>query len=92
MNSDSYLKAGFNALKSYQESKGDEWMDQVDYEALTAKLGEVTLMNKQLKRANTNMKREVKNLRRQVKKLTDEISKNRKPHYKNGKRGTKFNG
>jgi cell division protein FtsB len=67
-------------------------MDQVDYEALTAKLGEVTLQNKQLKRANLNMKREVKQLRRMVKKLKDEAAKERKPHYRNGKRGSKFNG
>lgn len=92
MNSDFYLKAGFNALRSYQESKGDELMDQADYEALTAKLGEATIQNKQLIRANLNMKREVKQLRRLVKKLKEEAAKERKPHYKNGKRGSKFNG
>ena len=67
-------------------------MDNIDYEALTTKLGEVTLQNKQLKRANLNMKREVKQLRRLVKKLKDEAAKERKPYYRNGRRGSKFNG
>jgi hypothetical protein len=38
------------------------------------------------------MKKEVKRLRRIVKKLKDEAAKERKPHYKNGKRGSQFNG
>jgi hypothetical protein len=62
-------------------------MDQVDYEALTQKLGEVTLQNKQLKKANINMKREIKQLRRVIKKKNDEAAKDRKPNYKNKKRG-----
>lgn len=45
------------------------------YEALTNKLGEVTLQNKQLMRANLNMKREVKQLRRVIKKMKDESRK-----------------
>lgn len=67
-------------------------MDQIDYEALTGKLGEVTVQNKQLKKANLNMKREIKQLRRVVKKLKDNAAKEQKPHYKNGRRGSKFNG
>jgi predicted RNase H-like nuclease (RuvC/YqgF family) len=60
-------------------------MDDIDYQALTEKLGAVTIQNKQLKRANLNMKKEVKNLRRLIKKMKDE-------HYKNGKHGSKFKG
>lgn len=67
-------------------------MDDIDYQALTDKLSNVTLQNMQLKRANLNMKREVKQLRRVIKKMKDEAAKERKPHYKNGKRGSKFNG
>lgn len=67
-------------------------MDQVSYEALTGKLSEVTLQNMQLKRANINMKKEVKHLRREIKKLKEDAAKDRKPHYKNGRRGGKFNG
>jgi cell division protein FtsB len=67
-------------------------MNTIDYEALTSKLSEVTMMNKQLKRANLNLKQEVKQLRRVIKKLKDEEAKNRKPYFKNGKRGTKLNG
>jgi cell division protein FtsB len=52
----------------------------------------VTMQNKQLKRANLNVKREVKQLRRAIKKLKDEAARERKPHYKNGKRGSMFNG
>jgi hypothetical protein len=50
------------------------------------------VQNKQLKRANLNMKKEVKNLRRVIKKMKDEAAKDRKPHYKNGRRGSKYNG
>jgi hypothetical protein len=68
-------------------------MDQVDYEALTQKLGEVTLQNKQLRRANINMKCEVKHLRRLIKKMKDEAAKEKKPYYRNGqKRGRTRNG
>jgi predicted RNase H-like nuclease (RuvC/YqgF family) len=67
-------------------------MDDIDYQALTEKLGAVTIQNKQLKRANLNMKKEVKNLRRLIKKMKDESAKERKPHYKNGKHGSKFKG
>jgi cell division protein FtsB len=67
-------------------------MNDVDYLAFKDKLDNVTLQNIQLKRANLNIKREVKQLRRVIKKLKDEAAKDRKPHYKNGKRGSKFNG
>jgi predicted RNase H-like nuclease (RuvC/YqgF family) len=67
-------------------------MDDTDYQALTDKLSNVTIQNKQLKRANLNMKREVKQLRRVIKKMKDEAAKERKPHYKNGRRGSKLNG
>lgn len=49
-------------------------MDDISYQALTEKLGEVTLQNKQLKRANLNMKKEVKSLRRSIKKMKDEAA------------------
>jgi hypothetical protein len=67
-------------------------MEEIEYQAIMEKLGSVTLQNKQLKRANLNMKKEVKNLRRIIKKMKDEAAKDRKPHYKNGKRGSKYNG
>jgi cell division protein FtsB len=67
-------------------------MDDIDYQALTEKIGIVTVQNKQLKKANINMKREIKQLRRIIKKMKDEAAKERKPHYKNGKRGSMFNG
>jgi uncharacterized protein YaiL (DUF2058 family) len=67
-------------------------MDQVSYEALTEKLGQVTLMNKQLRRANISKEKENKKLRRLIKKMKEDAAKERKPYYKNGKRGGKFNG
>jgi hypothetical protein len=76
----------------YNGKLGADPVDGIDYEILTSKLGEVTIQNKQLRRANLNMKKEVKRLRRIVKKLKDEAAKERKPHYKNGKRGSRFNG
>jgi hypothetical protein len=68
-------------------------VDDVDYQALTQKLSEVTIQNKQLKRANINKNREVKELRRIIKKMKDEAAKERKPYYRNGqKRGRTRNG
>jgi hypothetical protein len=77
----------------YHSLIGVEPMDNIDYETLTDKLGEVTLQNKQLKRSNLNMKREIKQLRRLIKKMKDDAAKDRKPHYRNGqKRGKTRNG
>jgi hypothetical protein len=67
-------------------------MDDTAYQALTDKLGNVTLQNIQLKRANLNMKREIKHLRRVIKKQKEDAAKDRKPRFRKGKRGTKFNG
>jgi hypothetical protein len=67
-------------------------MDQVSYEAFKEKLDNAVLQNIQLKSANNNLKRINKDLRRVIKKLKDEASQERKPHYKNGRRGSKFNG
>jgi hypothetical protein len=68
-------------------------VDEITYQALTDKLGNAVLQNKQLKRSNLNMKRELKQLRRVIKKMKDEAAKDRKPHYKNGqKRGRTRNG
>lgn len=67
-------------------------MDDIDYQALREIISTLTLQNKQLKRANLNQKREVKELRRVIKKLKDEAAKDRKPRFKKGKRGSKFNG
>lgn len=67
-------------------------MDDIDYQAFKEKIGSLTMQNKQLKRANLNMKREVKYLRRVIKKMKDEAARERKPHYRNGRRGSKFNG
>jgi regulator of replication initiation timing len=67
-------------------------MDQADYEALKNLIDKLTLENKQLRRANSNLKYNEKRLGRVIKKLKDELSKERKPHYKNGRRGSKFNG
>lgn len=67
-------------------------MDDVDYQALTEKISSLTKQNKQLKRANINKDKTIKHLRRVIKKLKEEMSEHRKPHYRNGRRGSKFNG
>jgi hypothetical protein len=67
-------------------------MDDMDYQALTEKLDNVTMQNKQLRRANINKDKTIRHLRRVIKKLKEEAAKERKPHYKNGKRGTFKNG
>lgn len=67
-------------------------MDDIDYQALKEKLDNVTLQNIQLRRANIKKDKTIKYLRRVIKKKNDEAAKERKQHYKNGKRGSKFNG
>lgn len=67
-------------------------LDDIDYQALKDKLDNVTMQNKQLRRANINKEKTIRHLRRVIKKIKDEASKDRKPHYKNGRRGSKFNG
>ena len=66
-------------------------MDDIDYQALTEKLALVTQQNKQLRRASINKDKTIRHLRRVIKKLKEDAAKNRKPHYKNGKRGTLLN-
>jgi hypothetical protein len=67
-------------------------VDDIDYQALTEKLSNVTMQNKQLRRANINKDKTIKHLRRVIKGLKEEAAKDRKPHYKNGRRGSKYNG
>jgi isochorismate synthase EntC len=65
-------------------------MDEVDYEAITQKISEVTLQNKQLRRANLNKDKTIKHLRRIIKKMKDDAAKDRKPHFRKGqKRGSR---
>jgi hypothetical protein len=59
-------------------------VDDVDFQALTEKLGNVILQNKQLRRANLNLKKKNKHLGRVIKKMNENAAKDRKPHYRNG--------
>ena len=61
-------------------------MDDVDYVALTEKLGNAVLQNKQLKRANINKDKTIKHLRRVIRKLKEEAAQERKPYYRNGRK------
>lgn len=45
--------------------------------------------NKQLRRTNSKLKNETRALKRSIHKLKQDKQKN---HYRNGRRGTKFNG
>lgn len=67
-------------------------MDDIDYQALIEKLSTVTNQNKQLSKANINKDKTIRHLRRVIKKLKEEAAKDRKPLYKNGRKGSKFNG
>jgi uncharacterized coiled-coil protein SlyX len=71
-------------------------MDQVDYDAYKQKIDELTMQNKALTRANSNMRKTNKHLQRIINKLKDEAKeksvKSSKAYYKNGKRGSRFNG
>lgn len=63
-------------------------MEDTEYHSILDKLDNVTLQNKQLKRANINKDKTIKHLRRVIKKMKDDAAKERKPRFKNGKRGT----
>jgi hypothetical protein len=67
-------------------------MDDIDYQALTEKLNNASLQNKQLRRANLNKDKTIRHLKRIIKKLKDEAAKDNKPQFRKGKRGSKFNG
>lgn len=67
-------------------------MDDIEFQALSEKLSNITMQNKQLRRANINKDKTIRHLRRVIKKLKEDAAKERKPHYKNGKRGSRFNG
>jgi hypothetical protein len=67
-------------------------MDDIDYQTLTEKLNNAALQNKQLRRANLNKDKTIRHLKRIIKKLKDEAAKDKKPQFRKGKRGSKFNG
>jgi hypothetical protein len=67
-------------------------MDDIDYQALKDKLDNATLQNKQLCRANIKKDKTIKHLRRVIRKLKEDAAKEKKQHYKNVRRGSKFNG
>ena len=67
-------------------------MENEQFENILEKLGNVTLQNKQLKRANIKKDKTIKHLRRVIKNLKEDASKDRKPRYRNGRRGTNYNG
>jgi regulator of replication initiation timing len=48
--------------------------------------------NRKLKRANSNLKNDLRKARKDFANLLKSNKANQKQHYKNGKRGTKFNG
>lgn len=67
-------------------------MEDIEYQSIIEKLDSVTNQNKQLHRANINKDKTIRHLRLVIKRLKEDMAKDRKPHYKNGKRGTKLNG
>lgn len=71
-------------------------MDQVSYEAYKKLIDELTIQNKQLTKKVREYRKTEKHLRRVIKSLKDEkeAAKNKKSktYYKNGRRGSKFNG
>lgn len=67
-------------------------MENDEYQSILDKLGVVTNQNKQLRRANINKDKTIRHLRRVIKRLKEDAAQDRKAHYKNGRRGSKFNG
>jgi predicted RNase H-like nuclease (RuvC/YqgF family) len=71
-------------------------MDQTTYEAMKSMIDNLTIENKKLTSANREFRKKNKHLQRIITKLKDEkeAAKNKKSktYYKNGRRGSKFNG
>lgn len=61
-------------------------MDDVTYREMQKIIGDLTLQNKQLRRANTRQKKKIRYLRRVIVKLKEENRKNGKQHYRNGRK------
>ena len=59
-------------------------MDETTYQALKEIIGNLTLQNKQLRRANTRQKEKIRYLQREIGKLKEE--QKRKQFYKNGRK------
>lgn len=67
-------------------------LNNEQYLSLVDKLDCVNKELLKVKRANSKLKSENRHLRRVIKKLKDDAAKERKPYFKNGKRGTFKNG
>lgn len=67
-------------------------MDDVTYEALQQKIGELTVQNKQLARTNARLRRNNKKLKNIITKKNKEIKQLRpeKQHYRNGWKRSKY--
>ncbi|MDF2789238.1 MAG: hypothetical protein K0S80_2336 [Neobacillus sp.] len=73
-------------------------MDDIDYKALTDKIGDLTRLTIKQEKALIRQagkirgyKKSIKQYKLEIEMLTKQKNKN-KQHYKNGKRGSRFNG
>lgn len=71
-------------------------MDDIDYQALTEKISEITIRNKHLEKDRKNMIKTIRHLKRVIKGYKEKLEqkeKRDKQHYRNGqKRGRTRNG
>lgn len=67
-------------------------MDDVTYEALQQKIGELTVQNKQLARTNARLRRNNKKLKNIIRKKNKEIKqlKPERQHYRNGQKRSRY--
>lgn len=82
--------------KAYYNKKDWYIVDQVTYDAMKSMIDNLTIENKKLSSKNRELRKTEKHLRRVIKSYKDEkeAAKNKKSktYYKNGKRGSKYNG
>lgn len=73
-------------------------MDDTDYIALTEKIGELNRLNDKLQKVVIRQAGKIRGYKKSIRKYKDEIDmlkkqKNKnKQHYRNGRRGSMFNG
>jgi len=73
-------------------------VDNIDFNALTDKIGELTRLTIKQERALIRQAGKIRGYKKSIRKYKEEIESlkkaksHNKQHYKNGRRGTKFNG
>lgn len=82
---------GFQKMEPLQFTETEEQL-LLKLDEVNRKLYQALENEKKVKRANSRLKSELRKERKEKNELKEQLSKNKKQHYRNGRRGTMFNG